>query len=64
MLYLADFLDPGRRFDADQRQAWAARVPADPATVLREVARARIERGLRKGWPLLPETVGFWNGLS
>jgi 2-amino-4-hydroxy-6-hydroxymethyldihydropteridine diphosphokinase len=64
MLYLADFLDPGRRFDASQRCLWAARVPADPMRVLREVARARIERGLRKGWPLLPETVEFWNALS
>jgi 2-amino-4-hydroxy-6-hydroxymethyldihydropteridine diphosphokinase len=64
MLYLADYLDPGRRFDAEPRRAWAARVPADPAGVLRDVARARIERGLRKDWPLLPETVEFWNVLS
>jgi HD superfamily phosphohydrolase YqeK len=64
MLYLADFLDSGRRFDANQRRLWAARVPADPMIVLRDVARARIERGLRKGWPLLPETVEFWNALS
>jgi 2-amino-4-hydroxy-6-hydroxymethyldihydropteridine diphosphokinase len=63
MLYLADYLDPGRRFDADQRRAWAARVPGDRDGVLREVARVRIERGLRKGWRLLPETVEFWNGL-
>jgi HD superfamily phosphohydrolase YqeK len=64
MLYLADYLDPGRGFDSDQRREWLVRVPADPAAVLREVARARITRGLAKGWPLLAETVAFWNALA
>jgi HD superfamily phosphohydrolase YqeK len=64
MLYLADYLDPGRRFDADQRGEWLVRVPGDPPGVLREVARARITRGLEKGWPLLAETVAFWNALA
>jgi HD superfamily phosphohydrolase YqeK len=64
MLYLADFLDPGRDFDRDGRRALAARVPADRDAVLREVARRRIEWVLRSGWPLLPETVAFWNALA
>jgi HD superfamily phosphohydrolase YqeK len=64
MLYLADYLDPGRRFDTDRRRRWLARVPGDPEAVLREVARARITRGLEKGWPLLAETVAFWNALA
>ena len=67
MLYLADFLEPGRDFDLngpDGRRALAARVPADRDAVLREVARRRIEWVLRSGWPLLPETVAFWNALA
>ena len=67
MLYLADFLDPGRDFDLngpDGRRALATRVPADRDAVLREVARRRIEWVLRSGWPLLPETVAFWNALA
>jgi HD superfamily phosphohydrolase YqeK len=64
MLYLADFLDPGRDFDPDGRRALATRVPADRDAVLREVARRRIEWVLRSGWPLLPETVAFWNALA
>ena len=64
MLYLADHLEPGRRHDAAERRALAARVPADPIGVLREVARRRIERILRSGWPLRPETVAFWNSLA
>ena len=63
MLYLADFLEPGRDFDPDGRRALAARVPADRDAVLRDVARRRIEWVLRSGWPLLPETVAFWNAL-
>lgn len=63
MLYLADFLEPGRDFDPDGRRALAARVPADRDAVLREVARRRIEWVLRSGWALTPETAAFWNGL-
>lgn len=64
MLYLADFLDPGRDFDPDGRRALAERVPVDRDAVLREVARRRIEWVLKSGWPLLPETVAFWNALA
>lgn len=64
MLYLADYLEPGRRHDAEERRALARRVPADPDGVLREVARRRIERTLKSGWALRPETVGFWNALA
>jgi len=63
MLYLADYLEPGRSFDREARAALAARVPAERDVVLREVARRRIERTVRSGWPLAPETVGFWNAL-
>jgi HD superfamily phosphohydrolase YqeK len=64
MLYLADFLEAGRRRHDTRRAAQAARVPADPDGVLREVARDRIAHGIRKGWPLLAETVAFWNALA
>lgn len=64
MLYLADFLDPGREFDPDGRKALATRVPTERDAVLRDVARRRIEWVLRSGWRLFPETVGFWNALA
>jgi len=63
MLYLADFLEPQRASHHVERTEWAGRVPRDPDSVLREVASERIRHGLRKGWPLLPETVAFWNDL-
>ena len=63
MLYLADFLDPGRTFDADIRETLATRVPVGRDAVLREVVRRRIEWNVRSGWALHQETVDFWNSL-
>jgi HD domain len=64
MLYLADYLEPGRRHDVAARTALRARVPFERDAVLREVARQRVERNLRDGWPLCSETVAFWNQLA
>ena len=63
MLYLADFLEPGRAFAVDERHRLALRVPQERDAVLREVARRRIEWVVRSGWPLAQETVDFWNAL-
>lgn len=64
MLYLADFLEPGRRKVGNDRDALAERVPTDPHGVLCEVARRRLLLTLRSGHPLLDETVAFWNALA
>lgn len=64
MLYLADYLEPGRTFDAAGRAALAARVPAERDAVLRLVARRRIDWALHSGWVLPPETVAFWDSLA
>lgn len=64
MLYLADYLEPGRSFDRELRRSLAARVPAEPLPVLRQVAARRIARVVESGWPLVPATVEFWNALT
>ena len=64
MLYLADYLEPGRAFKQDKRRAWAARVPDERDRVLREVAASRLRRVIKSGWPLPKETVEFWNSLA
>jgi HD superfamily phosphohydrolase YqeK len=64
MLYLADYLEPGRRHADARRAAQTKRVGREPDAVLREIARERIVYGLSKNWLLLPETVAFWNALS
>jgi HD superfamily phosphohydrolase YqeK len=63
MLYLADYLEPGRPFDRELRRSLAARVPTARDAVLREVAARRIARIVDAPWPLAPETVDFWNSL-
>ena len=63
MLYLADYLEPGRPFDRELRGGLAARVRAERDAVLREVAARRITRVVDSGWPLVRETVDFWNDI-
>lgn len=63
MLYLADYLEPGREYDVAARAAMARRVPRERDAVLREVAARRIEWVIRSGWALPRETVDFWNAL-
>jgi HD superfamily phosphohydrolase YqeK len=63
MLYLADFLEPGRRRAGEDREALVQQVPDDPRGVLREVARRRLLLTVRAGHPVLDETVAFWNDL-
>lgn len=63
-LYCADFLEPGRSFDAESRSALAARFPDDPDGVFREVVRARLLWLIRSGWPLPDPTVRLWNSLA
>jgi HD superfamily phosphohydrolase YqeK len=61
MLYLADFLEPGR--ELPDRADLARRVPNERDAVLTEVARRRLDWILRSGWPLPAATVAFWNQL-
>ena len=63
ILYCADYLDPGRPFDREQRAELARKLPADPGGVLRAVARSRLSHLVSSGWPLLEPSVRFWNSL-
>lgn len=62
-LYLADYTEPGRDYESEHLASLRARVPAEMAAVLREVATARIQRSLERGRPLLDPTIGFWNAI-
>jgi len=63
MLYLADYLEPGRPFDQQLRRSLAARVPTERDSVLKQVAARRIIWVIESRWPLVRETVDFWNSL-
>lgn len=62
-LYMADFLEPGRRFSRRDRAFLATQVPHDFDGVFRQVVRARLEWSLREGYSLFPETVALWNAI-
>jgi HD superfamily phosphohydrolase YqeK len=63
MLYLADFLEPGRTSRRKQRAQLAKRVPSDRDGVLREILAQQIRSRLSKGRPIDPRTLEFWNAV-
>jgi len=60
-LYMADYLEPGRKFSRADRAYLAAQVPHDFDATFRQVLRARLEWSLREGMKLFPEAVALWN---
>lgn len=60
-LFLADYLEPGRKFAREERAFLARHVPLDFDGVFRQVLRHRLEWTLREGKSLFPETVELWN---
>ncbi len=62
-LYMADYLEPGRKFSRADRAYLAAQVPHDFDGTFRQVVRARLEWSLREGMRLYPETVELWNDV-
>jgi HD superfamily phosphohydrolase YqeK len=63
MLYLADYLEPGRSFQQEERRDLARRVPQDPDGVLKHVAGARLRWDISASRVLIEESVAFWNAL-
>ncbi|HEY2025655.1 MAG TPA: hypothetical protein VGG78_01515 [Gemmatimonadaceae bacterium] len=62
-LYMADYLEPGRKFSRVDRAYLAAQVPHDFDATFRQVLRARLEWSLREGQRLYPEAVALWNAV-
>lgn len=60
-LYMADYLEPGRKFSRADRAYLAAQVPHDFDATFRQVLRNRLEWSLREGMRLFPDAVGLWN---
>lgn len=63
-LFMADFLEPGRPFMAEDRAFLSAHVAHDFDGVFRQVVRARLEWTLREGKPIFPETIALWNRVQ
>jgi len=62
-LYMADYLEPGRKFSRADRAYLAAQAPHDFEATFRQVVRARLEWSLREGMRLYPEAVVLWNSV-
>jgi 2-amino-4-hydroxy-6-hydroxymethyldihydropteridine diphosphokinase len=60
-LYMADFLEPGRKFMRADRALLAGLVPRDFDGVFRQVVRMRLEWAVREGHEVHHETVALWN---
>jgi HD superfamily phosphohydrolase YqeK len=60
-LFMADYLEPGRKFAQAERAFLARLAPVDFDGVFREVLRQRLEWSLREGKSLFPGTVDLWN---
>lgn len=56
-LYMADYLEPGRTFDAERRAELSALVPRDFDGAFREVVRARMAYARQQGYSEYPESV-------
>jgi HD superfamily phosphohydrolase YqeK len=63
-LYMADYLEPGRKFSRQDRHFLSALVPTAFDTIFRQVVRLRLEWSIREGYPIFPETVALWNSLQ
>ena len=62
-LYMADYLEPGRKFSREDRHFLAAQVPHSFDSVFRQVVRFRLDWSVREGNHIFPETVALWNSL-
>jgi len=62
-LYMADFLEPGRRFLIAEREFLARQVPHDFDASFRATVRLRLEWSLTQGGELFPEAVDLWNAV-
>jgi 2-amino-4-hydroxy-6-hydroxymethyldihydropteridine diphosphokinase len=58
-LYLADYLEPGRKFDRERRAEVARRVPTDFESAFREVVKARMAYAEREGFTIYPESAAL-----
>jgi HD superfamily phosphohydrolase YqeK len=63
-LFIADYIEPGRKYEPAKLAAMRARMPAARTDVLRQVLHARMERLLKEGRPIRSETAAFWNSLN
>jgi HD superfamily phosphohydrolase YqeK len=63
-LYLADFLEPGRRYEPEWTAALRARMPHEMDAVMRDVVEARVRHVSESGSILHPETRALYEQVQ
>lgn len=58
-LYMADYLEPGRKFDVERRAALAELVPQDFDEAFKRVVIARMEYARQEDFTLYPESAAL-----
>jgi HD superfamily phosphohydrolase YqeK len=64
VLYMADYLEPERKFDRELRAKLAARVPQDLDGVFREVVERRLGPRIAAKEKLRPESIALWESVQ
>lgn len=64
VLYMADYLEPARRFEREARAAVAARVVGDFDGAFRDVVRLRLGKRVSAGEMLRAETAALWESVQ
>jgi HD superfamily phosphohydrolase YqeK len=63
-LFIADYVEPGRKHQPARLGKLRARMPGDRDAVLLEVLRSRMERLLGEGRGMRAETATFWHSIN
>ncbi len=63
-LYVADFLEPGRKVQPKWRARLRDEMPGSLDSVAKAVVGKRVQFLIKKGRPVPPETFGLWNVLA
>jgi protein-S-isoprenylcysteine O-methyltransferase Ste14/HD superfamily phosphohydrolase YqeK len=64
MLYLADYLEPGRKRNGKENVTLTASVPSQRDQVLRKIVSYEIRRRVGDGRPVDPLTLAFWEVIK
>ena len=64
VLYMADYLEPERKFDREMRAELAARVPREFEGAFREVVNRRLGPRVAAKDKLLPESIALWESAQ
>ena len=63
-LYMADYLEPGRQFDREERAMLAASVVGDFDGTFRQVVKHRLAEKIASGEKLRAETAALWESAQ